>query len=63
MKRKRKYVPKASSGINDCGVYKNLLVDMVFPIKSIHVEAVSMTREGIHYLDVSIFSHILSGRR
>ena len=21
MKRKRKYVPKANSGINDCGVY------------------------------------------
>lgn len=28
MKRKHKYVPKAISGINDCGVYKNLLVDM-----------------------------------
>ena len=26
MKRKCKYVPKAISGINDCGVYKNLRV-------------------------------------
>ena len=27
VKRKCKYVPKAISGIHDCGVYKNLLVD------------------------------------
>ena len=28
-KRKHKYVPKAISGINDCGVYMDLRVDMI----------------------------------
>lgn len=27
--RQYRYVPKAISGINDCGVYKNLRVDMI----------------------------------
>ena len=29
IKSKCKYVPKAILGINDCGVYKNLQVDMI----------------------------------
>lgn len=50
----------AMSGINDCGVYKDLRV--VCKHKSIHGEAVSDVRENLQHLDVSIFVHILSGR-
>ena len=64
MKSKCKYVPKAISGINDCGVYKNLRVAYLFTdCKSIYDEAVSNVRENLQHLDVSIFTHILSGRR
>ena len=31
-------------------------------IESIHDDIVSNVRENLHYLDVSIFNHILSGR-
>ena len=35
---------------------------MISVNQSIHDKAVSRTREGLHYLGVSIFNHILSGR-
>ena len=63
IKSKCKYVPKAISGINDCGVYKNLRVAYLFTdCKSIYDEAVSNVRENLRHLDVSVFTHILSGR-
>ena len=34
---------------------------MISVNQSIHDEVVSRTRESLHYLDVSIFNHILSG--
>ena len=70
IKSKCKYVPKAISGINDCGVYMDLRVDMISVNQkriacnrqNIHNEAVRSIREDFNFsMCLSIFKHILSG--